>query len=178
MTVNVFRVTFRVNVLVICVAVLQANAPPKSVDPVVQNAKRVRADDARIVAYAKQLDVSRLDPTLPKRPLEEWMREHGVPADATLWEVVRGCSQHPDGMDPQMMPLCVDFKILHGDCAGRPCAAIWGTIEVGIVRDGVTGEPRIWHITFSTRLEYGSKDWEYSEKLSELPRLIAKLKRY
>jgi hypothetical protein len=174
MTVNVFCV----NVLVICAAVLQADVPPKSVDPVVQNAKRSRADETRIIAYAKHLDVSRLDPTLPKRPLEEWMRENGAPANATLWEVVPGCSQHPDGAGPQTMPLCVDFKILHGDCAGRPCAGIWGTIEVGTVHDRVTGEPRLWHITFSTRLEYGSKDWDWTDKLSELPRLIAKLKRY
>lgn len=173
-TVNLFIV----NVLVICAAVLQANAPPKSVDPVVQNAKRVRADNAKIIAYVKQLDVSRLDPALPKRPLEVWMRENGVLADSTLWEVVEGCSQHPDGMDWRLMPLCVDFKILHGDCAGRPCAAIWGAIVVGIVRDGVTGEPRIWMLTFSTRLDYGTKDWEALDKLSELPRLVVKLKRY
>jgi hypothetical protein len=81
-------------------------------------------------------------------------------------------------MDPQMMPLCVDFKILHGDCAGRPCAGIWGTIEVGIVRDGVTGEPRIWRITLLTGAAYDYKGWDSVDKVSELPRLIAKLKRY
>lgn len=81
-------------------------------------------------------------------------------------------------IDPQMMPLCVDFKILHGNCAARPCAAIWGTIEVGIVRAGVIGEPRFWGMILGTRLEYGTKDWDSTEKLSELPRLLEKLNRY
>lgn len=130
---------------------------------------------SKAIAYAKQIDVSLLDPTLPKRPLGEWMRDSGAPADTTLWEFHRDCDQMYANADS---PSCVDFKIVHGKCADHACAAIWGSIEVGTVSHAVSGKPRFRRMTLLTGAEYNWKGWDNGDSLSELPRLISKLKQY
>lgn len=124
---------------------------------------------SKAIAYAKQLDVSRLDPTLPKRPLDQWMRESGAPAKGTRWDVSDGCSQQYTAETKADALLCVQFTIVHGN------AGIRGMIQVGTMRDGVTGEPRSWELWFAAR---GWKNLERTKGLSELPRLIAKLQQY
>lgn len=124
---------------------------------------------SKVIAYAKQLDVSRLDPTLPKRPLDQWMRDSGAPADATHWDFVSNCDLK--GAETNTRP-CVQFTILHGT------AGIRGLIEVGTMGDGVTGEPRLINLRLMTGLAHEYKGTESAEKLSELPRLVEKLKRY
>jgi hypothetical protein len=124
---------------------------------------------SHVIAYAKQLDVSRLDPTLPKRPLDRWIRDSGAPADGTRWDFVKNCDLK--GAETNARP-CVQFTILHGS------AGIRGLIEVGTVGDGVNGEPRLLNLSLMTGAAHEYKGTESAKKLSELPRLIAKLKRY
>ena len=103
---------------------------------------------SNVIAYAKQLDVSRLDPTLPKRPLDQWMRDSGAPADATHWDFVSNCDLK--GAETNTRP-CVQFTILHGT------AGIRGLIEVGTMGDGVTGEPRLLNLRLM-------RDWPTNTK--------------
>jgi hypothetical protein len=124
---------------------------------------------SNVIAYAKQLDVSRLDPTLPKRPLDQWIRDSGAPANGTRWDFVKDCDLK--GAETNTRP-CVQFTILHGS------AGIRGLIEVGTEGDGVTGEPRLLNLSLMTGLAHEYKGTESAKKLSELPRLIAKLKQY
>ena len=134
-----------------------------------QRQKSTTARDAKAIAYAKQLDVSRLDPALPKWPLDQWLRESGVPAKGTRWDVSDGCSQQYSAETEADALLCVQFTIVHGD------GGIRGMIQVGTMRDGVTGEPRLWELWFAAR---GWRNFERTKGLSELPRLIAKLQQY
>lgn len=127
---------------------------------------------ARTIAYAKQIDVSRLDPTLPKRPLAQWMRDNGVPTNATHWDLSDGCSQRYDVQTERDALLCVQFTIVHGN------AGIRGLIRIGTMRDGVTGEPSLSELWVGTGKEHGFRDFESAKKLSELPRLIERLKRF
>lgn len=124
---------------------------------------------AKAIAYAKQLDVTRLDPTLPKQRLDRWMRENGAPGKDTRWDVSDGCSQQYTAETEADARLCVQFTIVHGN------AGIRGMIQVGTMRDGVTGEPRLWELWFAAR---GLRNLERTKSLSELPRLIAKLRQY
>jgi hypothetical protein len=118
---------------------------------------------SKVIAYAKQLDVSRLDSTLPKQPLDQWMRDSGAPASATKW-VLSDC----DLKDPAPpVPLCVKFEVKQGR------ASILGLIKVGTQHDGVTGQPRFLGIGLTIGLaEY----LESADNLSELPRLITRAK--
>ena len=135
---------------------LAANAPGRSQQKV--NATRT----AKVVAYAKQIDVSRLDPTLPKRPLDQWMRDSGA-SDDTQWRLSDCDIKDP----PPPAPLCVQFAIKQGK------GGIKGLIEVGTQRDGVTGQPRFLGMFLSIGLaEY----LESADNLSELPRLVARAK--
>jgi hypothetical protein len=159
--------------VLVCAGTLVPTAPQQ----VQRTPKKPQTDQAEVIAYAKQLDVSRLDPTLPKRPLEEWMRDSGALANASSWQV-SDCGQMPDPRKPEPLPLCVDFRIVHGDCSGRPCAVIWGKILVGTLRDRVTGGPEFWGMMLLTGSAYDYKGFDAADSLSELPRLLEKLKRY
>jgi hypothetical protein len=119
---------------------------------------------SKIIAYAKQIDVSRLDSTLPTQPLERWMRDSGAPASATQW-VLSDC----DVKDPEPpAPLCVKFGVTQGK------ATVVGLVEVGTQRDGVTGDPRLLGMFLSVgRAEH----LESAHALSELPRLIMQAKK-
>jgi len=79
---------------------------------------------------------------------------------------------------PRAAALCVDFRIVHGDCSGRPCAVIWGKILVGTLRDRMTGGPEFWGMMLLTGSAYDYKGFDAADSLSELPRLLEKLKRY
>jgi hypothetical protein len=57
------------------------------------------------------------------------------------------------------------------------CAAIWGTIEVGTAPDRVTGKPR-FRMLLATGAAHDWKGFDSADNLSELPRLIAKLRQY
>jgi hypothetical protein len=118
---------------------------------------------SKVIAYAKQLDVNRLDSTLPKQPLDHWMRDSGAPASATKW-VLSDC----DLKDPAPpAPLCVKFEVRQGR------ASILGLIKVGTQHDGVTGQPRFLGLGLTIGLaEY----LESADNLSELPRLITRAK--
>lgn len=136
---------------------LAANAPGRSQQKV--NATRT----AKVVTYAKQIDVSRLDQTLPKRRLDQWMRDSGASDDATQWRLSDCDIKDP----PPPAPLCVQFAIKQGK------GGIKGLIEVGTQRDGVTGQPRFLGMFLSIGLaEY----LESADNLSELPRLVARAK--
>jgi hypothetical protein len=137
-----------------------------------QQQKSATSRGSRAIAYAKQIDVRRLDPTLPKRPLDQWIRDSGAPPNATRWDVSDGCSQQYDVQTEPDALLCVQFTVVHGN------AGIRGMIQVGTMRDGVTGEPRLLELWFGAGKQQEFKGFESAKNLSELPRLIKKLKQY
>jgi hypothetical protein len=128
-----------------------------------QQHKSTTTRTSKVIAYAKQIDVSSLDSTLPKQQLDQWMQASGAPASATQW-VLSDC----DVKDPEPpAPLCVKFGFTQGS------GTVVGLIEVGTQRDGVTGAPRFLGMFLTIgRAEY----LESADNLSTLPRLVARAK--
>ena len=125
-------------------------------------------DPAKVIAYAKRLDVSQLDPSLPKRPLQQWVKAVGAPAKSTEWRM-SDCDLKPDPPEPpEGRPLCVEFVVGITNNSG-----IWGHIVVGTDRKGITGQPRFMGMTLSIKR---GEEFESSEKLSDLPRLTSRAK--
>ena len=93
--------------------------------------------EPKLIAYAKGLDVSRLDPTLPKQPLEKWFSAQGIAEDKRLWRR-SDCDLMPNVDKPkEPRPLCVDFVISVASKAG-----IIGKIFVGTDQKGIDGPPK------------------------------------
>lgn len=93
--------------------------------------------EPKLIAYAKGLDVSRLDPTLPKQSLEKWFSAQGIAEDELVWRR-SDCDLMPDFAKPEEpRPLCVDFVNTVASKAG-----IFGKIFVGTDQKGIDGPPR------------------------------------
>lgn len=124
-------------------------------------------DEKEVVAYAKGIDVGRLDPTLPKQRLEDWISFTIPAAENIVWRT-SDCGLKPYGPEPpDGNPLCVEFVFSLGDLG------IWGQITVGTDRKGVLGEPRFDGV--SVIKEHGRVS-RSTHKLSELVRVIAESK--
>ena len=122
--------------------------------------------EPKLIAYAKSLDVSRLDPTLPKQPLEKWLSAQGIAEDKLLWRR-SDCDLMPNVKKPEEpRSLCVEFVISVTSNAG-----VFGKIFVGTDQKGIDGPPKFGGIHMMkgppTALQFDN-----AERLSELPRLI------
>jgi len=147
----------------VVLSLLVSAGPPGADTPGQPQHKSTTTRTSKVIAYAKQIDVSRLDSTLAKQQLGQWMQASGAPASATQW-VLSDC----DLKDPEPpAPLCVKFGVKQGR------GTVVGMIEVGTQRDGVTGQPRL----LGRFLTIGRAEYlESANNLSELPRLVARAK--
>lgn len=123
--------------------------------------------DSTLIAYAKNLDVSRLDPTLPKQTLEKWLAAQGLRKDALVWRR-SDCDLMPNFDKPEEpRPLCVDLAVKVTKDAG----VVTIILLVGSDQKGIDGPPKVETIHMMkgapTGLQFAS-----GEKLSDLPRLL------
>ena len=116
----------------------------------------------QVVVYAKALDVSKLDPTLFSQRLDERLRSGPAHVETVTW-TMSDCDLKPSGSPNYVAPLCVRVGFLRGNVGGR------AIITIGTFRNGISGTPHFANILVSTK---GKLNFHYSEKLSDLPRLL------
>jgi hypothetical protein len=122
--------------------------------------------EPKLIAYAKKLDVSRLDPTLPNQALEKWLDAQGIAADQLLWRR-SDCGLMPDSERPEdPRPLCVEFVVSVTSNAGVVAMIFVGTDQKEI--DG----PAKFGGMHMMKGPLPALQVESAEQLSKLPRLI------
>lgn len=125
-------------------------------------------NDAHTIAYAKRIDVARLDPRLQTQSLEEWLRLGPARVEKLDWRV-SDCDLKPDyEQPPNGYPLCVNVVFQRGRVSG------WIIITVGTRRKGVEGVPRFELAVASTQVRDVMRT-ENAQSLSDLPRVMSKL---
>jgi hypothetical protein len=124
--------------------------------------------DAKMIAYAKNLNVSILDRTLPKKRFESWLRSLVGSKVKVEWEIndcgeQTGIAGDGSSINP---PLCAEANAELPDDLRISIA-----IAVGLHKSGITGRPGVWGIYFETR-----GNGQSPAKLSQLPLLLKKAK--
>jgi hypothetical protein len=121
-----------------------------------------------MAAYAKSIDVSKLDPTLRKQSLENWLRRGPTQAERLDWQE-SDCGLKPDTKEPpEGYPLCVKVVYERGQVTG------WILVTVGTRRKGMVEPPRFTGAVASVT-DGDTTRFEDVKALSELPRVVSKL---
>jgi hypothetical protein len=99
--------------------------------------------DRKMIAYAKAIPVSQLDPKLPATPFERWLiKEAGEGAQVT-WEINDCGEQTGTAEDAERdFPMCVE-----ADAHLRDKRVIVVSIAVGTYQKGISGKPVTWWIS-------------------------------
>jgi len=146
--------------ITLALVVLLLTAPCRSETP--------KYDEAKVVSYAKAIDVAELDANLQSRALDEWLRLGPARIEKLDWRM-SDCDLKPDYHEPRNgYPLCVRLVYRRGKVSG------WAIITVGTRRKGIVEPPRFESAVVSTRSDDGVHS-ESADKLSDLPRVISKL---
>jgi hypothetical protein len=125
-------------------------------------------DEATVVAYAKAIDVEKLDPALPSQRLEEWLRLGPPRLENVRWRR-SSCDLKPDYPEPpDGYPLCVKFVYRRSRVSG------WAIVKIGTMRKGIFGPPRFEYAVLSVR---SGKELRYdeAETLRDFPQVISRL---
>ncbi len=125
-----------------------------------------------IISYARTLDVMDLDASLPSQGLEMWLRSSLLGMTRLNWGVRFDC--HSDWSDRYAPSTDAGHTLCVNVFFARTGADGWATIAVGTVDKGRSGPPHLVSVT----IRQASKDNgapKSSDKLSDLPRLLAKL---
>ncbi len=118
--------------------------------------------EADLVRYAKLVDVSKLDSTLPSQPLEEWLLHGPARIDGLYWRISLDCDLKDDEPDVEKdWPLCVKIGFRRGVISG------FGVLRVGTHKSGISGEPVFQYLSVLQPLSVGGYD-----RLSEFPRYL------
>ena len=73
-------------------------------------------DEAKVVAYAKTIDIAQLDPTLESESFEKWLRLGSAHMEKLQWSM-SDCDLKPDYVEPpDSYPLCTRVGL-----SARPC---------------------------------------------------------
>ena len=100
--------------------------------------------EPKLIAYAKGLDVSRLDSTLPKQALDKWFSAQGIAEDKLIWRR-SDCDLMPSFDKPnEPRPLCVAFVITVASDTG-----VFGKIFVGTDQKWIDGPPKFGRMHMS-----------------------------
>ena len=113
--------------------------------------------ESQAVASVQRMFVSRLDPGLPNRSLEDWFRQIVGPQAGVNWQLSE-CGEQPGLLVAQgrELPACVEINALLPD--SRKVVVM---IEVGTFKKGIAGNPAFSHAAI-----------EQSGELFRLRRLI------
>jgi len=125
-----------------------------------------QARDARAIAAAKNTSVHRMDPSLPDRPLERWLREVAGRQARITWEV-NDCGEqtgNPETDKGRDFPMCAEAQVtLQGK------RKLYVAFSVGTFKTGVhTGSVRF---AYAVIHRPGGRDRSI-RKLSQLPEAI------
>ncbi len=141
-------------------AVLMLTVPCRSVTPAY--------DEAKVVGYAKTIDIAQLDPRLESESFEKWLRLGPAHIEKLEWSM-SDCDLKPDCVEPpDGYPLCTRVVYQRGRVAG------WIIVTIGTTRKGIVGLPRFEYAVVSTPASAGMKV-EDAEKLAELPQIISRI---
>lgn len=144
----------------VALVVLMLAAPCRSETPA--------PTEADVVAYAKKVDVAKLDPALQSQSLEEWRRAGPARVERLEWQM-SDCDLKPGDKEPLGgYPLCVRLVYQRSWVSG------WIIITIGTKRKGIVEPPRFEYAVVSMRSEKGMQ-FENANKLSDLPRVMKKL---
>jgi hypothetical protein len=120
-----------------------------------------RALEQRVIAAAKQADVQKLDPQLPRMRFDAWLQKQ-IGGAQIAWES-NDCGEQ-DGFTARAdFPLCGEASATLAD--GRKLTV---QITVGTFRKGVQGAPALWFLALQDKT---------ATRLSDLPKLLDTLKR-
>ena len=124
-------------------------------------------DEAKVIAYTKQITVSQSDITLPKQSLERWLKSF-IGKNEITWEV-NDCGESDGSGTQEDVSLCGAFSIEISP--NRRCGA-W--ISVGSVKEGIIGNNKNWPHIFRAFVE-GNNGVEGTD-LKALPGFFSKAK--
>jgi hypothetical protein len=118
----------------------------------------------QVIAYAKSIDVQRLDPSLPSQRLEDWLQSGPPHAHIYGWRVVDTCQLKPDNPSADY-PLCAMVSF------GRNSEAGLLMVRVGTTSKGIVDHPQLNGLGVEEQAEPLVKTGS-SERLSDLPALL------
>lgn len=98
-----------------------------------------QARDARAIAMVKKTSVHRLDPALPDRPLEKWLRQVAGPQAHITWEV-NDCGEqtgNPELDKGRDFPLCAEAQATLQGKRKLTVALSVGTFKTGVDANAV-----------------------------------------
>jgi len=122
--------------------------------------------EAELIACAKKIDVSKLDPTLPSQSLEEWLQVGPARVDQLAWYA--GYNSRSDGLcgeppDDFRHWALVTFR--RNDFLG------YVRLTLGTAQEGIVGPPKFEHAEVEFR-PGGAVAVEEVGRLSDLPRTL------
>jgi hypothetical protein len=99
--------------------------------------------DRKLIASAKAIPVSRLDPKLPAIPFERWLIKEAGEGAQISWEV-NDCGEQTGSPEDSQgdFPVCVEANAKLADQR-----VIVVSIAVGTYQRGISGKPATWWIT-------------------------------
>jgi hypothetical protein len=123
---------------------------------------------ASVTDYAQRIDVAQLDASLPSQPLDQWLRDDPARGVEVRWRQTECGLKHVGAEPTEGWPLCADFMFEQSRVSVR------ASIVVGTVRDGIKGQPKFTKAWIRTAELARSGRGDVADRLSEIPRLIAK----
>jgi hypothetical protein len=125
-----------------------------------------RARDARAIAAAKSTSVQRLDPSLPDRPLEKWLRGVVGPQSQITWEV-NDCGEqtgNPESDKGRDFPICAEAQV-----PLKQKSTLYVSVSVGTLKTGV--QPGSAGLAYAVIMGPGGSARSI-RKLSQVPEAI------
>ena len=113
------------------------------------------------IAYVRSIDVHRLDSSLPSQRVEDWLSSVSPHIDVN-WRLDDTCDLRPDEVSDY--PRCVRITFRRGPQNG------YFLVLIGTLKKGIVGPP---HLYYGIGVEEGFVGTGSSERLSDLPRLLA-----
>lgn len=123
--------------------------------------------DHQVVEYAKSLNASELDDSLPSLRLDDWLRSGDLGATDVSWKVDRHCNLKPSPEDTDS-PTCASFGFSRND------VSVGGMIRVSQNSKRLDGKPYFENATV-LRMPLGAERRRFVTELSDLPTAVAEL---
>jgi hypothetical protein len=115
--------------------------------------------EEQLISYTKKINVSRLDPSLPRQTFDSWVTKILGPTTKLRWDANDCGEQSGTAFDKgRALPSCVGVEAELA--AGRSITIL---VAIGTLNKGIAGKP----VMFSSVLTLGDKFY-YVNKLGEL----------
>ncbi len=126
---------------------------------------RAQEGEAQAIAFARQINVSQLDPALPHQRLDDWIQALAGPKATVTWEVNDCGEQTGTTADLERdIPSCAQAEAKLAD--NRTIVIM---IAVGTVKKGLSGKPEVFHISVGQNGRFSTV-----KRLSELESVVEK----